>query len=81
MAGAEKEGNRGLRDKIQEVRGGQTMSGLEGHRKNFGSSSEMKATESLVRRNNLARNMFKRPFWLLCKNGEREGNLFRRQLQ
>jgi len=41
MAGAEKEGNRGLRDKIQEVRGGQTMPGLEGHRKNFGSSSEL----------------------------------------
>ena len=41
MAGAEKEGNRGLRDKIQEVRGAQTMPGLEGHRKNFGSSSEL----------------------------------------
>lgn len=39
MAGAE-EGNRGLRDKIQEVRGGQTMLGLEDHRKDFGSSSE-----------------------------------------
>lgn len=39
MAGAE-EGNRGLRDKIQEVRGGQTMLGLEGCRKDFGSSSE-----------------------------------------
>lgn len=41
MAGTEKEGDRVLRDKIQEVRGGQTMSGLEGHWKNFGSSSEV----------------------------------------
>lgn len=41
MAGTEKEGDRGLRDKIQEVRGGQTMSGLEGHWKTFGSSSEL----------------------------------------
>lgn len=41
VAGTEKEGDRGLRDKIQEVRGGQTMSSLEGHWKNFGSSSEL----------------------------------------